>query len=109
MGRPVQMVNMIINGRKAITAQTALQLQHAFGASATLWMGLESDYQLYKAIQKGSASRSEKTPLILEETLHGLSVSRSAALKAVSASASTEGRLRVSRKPKQKASRTPVK
>ena len=43
MDRPVQTISMIVNGRKAITAETALQLQEAFGASASMWMGLEAD------------------------------------------------------------------
>ncbi len=52
IGRPVQTISMIINGRKAITAETALQLQEAFGASASMWMGLEADWQLYKESEK---------------------------------------------------------
>ena len=48
MGRPVQTISMIVNGRKAITAETALQLRAAFGASAGRWMGLEADWQLHK-------------------------------------------------------------
>jgi addiction module HigA family antidote len=42
MGRPLQTVNMIVNGRKAITAETASQLQTVFGPSAAYWMNLEA-------------------------------------------------------------------
>ena len=52
IGRPVQAISMIVNGRKAITAETAMQLQEAFGASASMWMGLEADWQLYKESEK---------------------------------------------------------
>ena len=49
IGRPIQAVNEIINGRKSITAETAKQLAAAFGTSAELWLNLESAYQLATA------------------------------------------------------------
>jgi HTH-type transcriptional regulator/antitoxin HigA len=48
MGRPVQVINEIINGRKAITVRTARELEAALGSSAEFWMNLETSYQLYK-------------------------------------------------------------
>jgi addiction module HigA family antidote len=48
MGRPVQVINEIINGRKAITARTARELEAALGSSAELWMNLETSYRLYE-------------------------------------------------------------
>jgi plasmid maintenance system antidote protein VapI len=59
MGRPLQAVNMIVNGRKAITAETAYQLQNVFGPSATYWMNLESTWQLYKVAEKKNADRGK--------------------------------------------------
>ena len=41
---------------KAITAETALQLQEVFGASAGMWMGLEADWQLYKESERQKAN-----------------------------------------------------
>jgi HTH-type transcriptional regulator/antitoxin HigA len=52
MGRPLPPLNAIINGHKAITAQTAIELGEAFGTSAVYWMNLQSSYDLYKAAQK---------------------------------------------------------
>jgi addiction module HigA family antidote len=49
MGRPLQVVNEIVRGKKRITGETALQLSEALGTSAELWMRLESDYELAKA------------------------------------------------------------
>ena len=49
IGRPVQVVNEIVNGRKGITAETAKQLAAAFGTSAELWLNLESAYRLSTA------------------------------------------------------------
>jgi HTH-type transcriptional regulator/antitoxin HigA len=46
LGRPLQTVNAIINGKKAVTPQTAVELAAALGTSAELWMNLEQAYQL---------------------------------------------------------------
>jgi HTH-type transcriptional regulator/antitoxin HigA len=47
LGRPLQTVNMIVNGRKSITAETAKALGLAFGTGPELWMNLETTYQLH--------------------------------------------------------------
>jgi HTH-type transcriptional regulator/antitoxin HigA len=49
MGRPHQVINQIINGKKAITARTAYELEAALGPSAETWMNLETGWQLYRA------------------------------------------------------------
>ena len=50
MGRPVNTINEIINGKKAITAETALQLEAVMPEiPARFWLNLETDYQLTKA------------------------------------------------------------
>jgi HTH-type transcriptional regulator/antitoxin HigA len=46
MGRPVQVINEIVSGKKTITPDTAKSLGAALGTSAELWMNLESTYQL---------------------------------------------------------------
>jgi len=48
IGRPVQVVNDIIHGRKRITEETALEISAAFGTSAQLWINLETSYRLWK-------------------------------------------------------------
>lgn len=51
MGWPVNAINEIINGKKAITAETALQLGEVMPEiPAKFWLNLEADYQLTKAI-----------------------------------------------------------
>lgn len=55
VGRPAQAINMIVNGKKAITPQTAVELGEAFGTSAQLWLNLEASYRL---------SRVERDPAI---------------------------------------------
>lgn len=56
IGRNPQIVNDIINGRKAITPETALQFEKALGISARFWLNLESNYRLNLARRKLMAS-----------------------------------------------------
>jgi HTH-type transcriptional regulator / antitoxin HigA len=58
MGRPLNVINEIINGKKSITAGTALQLEEVMPEiPARFWLNLETDYQLTKAIiEKSSRS-----------------------------------------------------
>ncbi len=46
MGRPPQLVSGIVQGHKAITAATALELEDVLGLSAQFWQRLEEDYRL---------------------------------------------------------------
>jgi HTH-type transcriptional regulator/antitoxin HigA len=51
MGRPLNAINEIINGKKAITAETALQLEEVIPEiPARFWLNLETDFQLTKAL-----------------------------------------------------------
>ena len=53
MAWPVNAINEIVNGKKAITAETALQLEAALPEiPARFWLNLETDYQLTKALIK---------------------------------------------------------
>ena len=49
LGRPRQAVNEIIRGKKAITAETALQLERVLSTPAHIWLGLELEYRLVLA------------------------------------------------------------
>lgn len=48
LGRPFQIVNQIIAGRKAITPHTARELEASLGSSAEFWMNLETSHRLHK-------------------------------------------------------------
>ncbi len=51
MRRPLNTINEIINGKKAITAETALQLEDVMPEiPARFWLNMETDYQLTKAL-----------------------------------------------------------
>ena len=43
---PPGRVSAIVNGKRAITADTAIRLGRYFGTSPEVWTGLQSDYEL---------------------------------------------------------------
>ena len=52
MNRPAPKLSAIFKGDKAITPDTALQLEKVVGVPAHIWTGLEADYRLTLARQK---------------------------------------------------------
>ena len=48
---PANRISGIINGTRAITADTALRLGKYFGVSPEIWLDLQSDYELRVARQ----------------------------------------------------------
>lgn len=62
-GRPIQTINEIVQAKKQITPETALELAEAFGTSAEFWTNLEINYRLHqarKATQKHEIGRKSK-------------------------------------------------
>ncbi|MBW0000316.1 MAG: HigA family addiction module antidote protein [Verrucomicrobia bacterium] len=49
---PTNRITAILNGRRAITGDTALRLSHFFGTSAEFWLNLQSLYELRLAQKK---------------------------------------------------------
>lgn len=58
MGRPYQVINEIVRGRKAVTAETALDLEEVLGISAQTWLNLQTGHDLVLAIQRRKGARS---------------------------------------------------
>jgi antitoxin HigA-1 len=52
---PPGRISEIINGKRAISADTALRLGRYFNVSPELWVGLQSDYDLRVAQRKTGA------------------------------------------------------
>jgi addiction module HigA family antidote len=52
---PANRVTVIVNGERAITAETALRLAQFFGTTDSFWMNLQSNYDLAIARQKDAA------------------------------------------------------
>lgn len=67
MDRPATKLSPIFRGRKAITPDTALQLEKVVGVPAHIWTGLEAEYRLALARQQKQNEQEklkEETPLI---------------------------------------------
>lgn len=64
MGRPFQAISEIINGKKALTATTALELEQVLGVPATLWNNLQKGYESDCArIERDGLLRAEAAQL----------------------------------------------
>ena len=61
---PAGRISEIVNGKRAITADTALRLGRFFGVSPEIWTGLQTDYELRHAKRRISN--------ILETRIHPL-------------------------------------
>ena len=60
LGRPPQMISEVVRGKKAITADFALELEGALGTPAHIWMNLEANYRLTKARLEWQAGLEER-------------------------------------------------
>ncbi len=49
LGVPVNRVTLILNGRRGITADTALRLARYFGTTPQLWLNLQQTWELRRA------------------------------------------------------------
>ena len=46
---PIQRVNTLVNGKRDVTAETAILLSQTLKTSSEFWMNLQVAYDLYKA------------------------------------------------------------
>lgn len=60
MNRPASKLSAIFKGEKAITPDTALQLEKVVGVPAHIWTGLESEYRLTLARQELQKDKKEE-------------------------------------------------
>ena len=56
-GVPVQRVNTIVNGKRGISAETAILLSEALDTSPELWMGLQGNHDLWHALRRRAGRR----------------------------------------------------
>ncbi len=57
---PVQRVNQIVRGKRAITPDSALRLSRYFGTSPDLWLNMQIVLDLYDAMHGKSAADIER-------------------------------------------------
>ena len=53
---PTNRITAILNGRRAITGDTALRLAHFFGTTAEFWLNLQGLYEIRLAERKAGRS-----------------------------------------------------
>ena len=61
IGRPLQVVNEIINGKKRITVETAKAIGLALGTGPELWLNLENTYRLHTTADADPAIQKRAT------------------------------------------------
>ncbi|WP_303881648.1 HigA family addiction module antitoxin [Acetomicrobium mobile] len=64
IGVDARHINEIVQGKRSITADTALRLARFFGTSPQFWLGLQKDYDLQVALDTlGERIEREVRPL----------------------------------------------
>jgi addiction module HigA family antidote len=59
---PLSRISLIVNGKRAMTPDTALRLERYFGAEAQFWMNLQTNFDLEIAKRGLSRIRQEVIP-----------------------------------------------
>jgi addiction module HigA family antidote len=63
IGVPVNRITAIINGTRAVTADTALRLGHWFGTSPEFWLNLQKLYEL-RIAREDVGAQVDKLPVV---------------------------------------------
>ena len=66
---PTNHITAILNGRRAITGDTALRLAHFFGTSAEFWLNLQKIHDLRLAKEKAGDAIKD-LPILASEPVH---------------------------------------
>ena len=66
---PTNRITEILNGRRAVSGDTALRLAHFFGTSAEFWLNLQKLYELRLA-EKRAGKRIKALPTLKNEHVH---------------------------------------
>ena len=67
---PTNRITEILNGRRAVTGDTALRLGHFFGTSPEFWMNLQKLYELRLAENKSGKTIKDLPTLTKENQKH---------------------------------------
>jgi len=64
MGRPEPAISEIINAKKSIVEETAIQLERVLGAPAGFWLSLEQSYKESRAREQEQLELGKQTPAL---------------------------------------------
>jgi|SRR5579863_2196259 addiction module HigA family antidote len=67
---PTNRITEILNGRRAVTGDTALRLAHFFGTTPEFWLNLQSLYEIRVAQQKTGKSIKQLPTLKRLDQIH---------------------------------------
>src|SRR5207245_11339133 len=67
---PTNRVNVILNGQRAISGDTALRLAHFFGTTPQFWLNLQSLYEIRLAEEKSGKAIKKLPSLKRVEEVH---------------------------------------
>ena len=76
MGVPIQRVNGIISGRRAVTAETAILLSRALGTTPELWLNLQVAVDLWDARQRMRRRRAGRVVAHTHAPAHSVRAKR---------------------------------
>jgi addiction module HigA family antidote len=68
MGVPIQRVNTLINGKRAVSAETALLLAEVFDSTPEFWMNLQTSHDLWQAREAMRARGHRKVRPVVRRT-----------------------------------------
>jgi addiction module HigA family antidote len=60
LGVTRQALNNLVNGKSGISPEMAIRLEKAFGGTASVWLGLQMDYDLAQAMRHASAIKVKR-------------------------------------------------
>lgn len=66
MGRPAKVINEIVKGKSAITADTAIQLEQVLGVPAKFWNNLEANYREILARSKAEEQYKDEVEIAIQ-------------------------------------------
>jgi len=60
LGVTRQALNNLVNGKSGISPEMAIRLEKAFGGRASIWLGIQMDYDLAQALKKERAIKVKR-------------------------------------------------
>jgi addiction module HigA family antidote len=58
MGVPIQRINTLVNGKRGVTAETAILLAEVLDTTPEFWMGLQASFDLWHALRRREKKRA---------------------------------------------------
>ena len=60
LGVTRQALNNLVNGKSGISPDMAIRLEKAFGGNASIWLGIQMDYDLAQAMKRAGSIKVKR-------------------------------------------------